>query len=130
MHHGKALERNQTMRIAVAYDNGQIYKRFGHAPHFLFYDVFGNLIFRKQIISTPPKKGHAVIASFLNTLSVDTVICDKIGDGGQAALKAAGIELYPGINGNADQAVVSLVAGTLPKKEKQKGDSHHCGDHH
>ncbi len=118
------------MRIAVAYDKGQIFKRFGHAPQFLFYDAYGNLIFRKQVINTPPKKGHAVIASFLKTLSVDTVICDRIGDGGQAALKAAGIELYPGISGNADQAVVALVAGTLPKKEVIKDGSHHCEDHH
>ena len=118
------------MRIAVAYDKGQIYKRFGHAPQFIFYDVYGNLIFRKQVINTPPKKGHAIISHFLKTLSVDTVICDHIGDGGQAALKAASIELYGGISGNADKAVIALVAGTLPKKEIVKGDSHHCGDHH
>ena len=118
------------MRIAVACENGEIYKRFGHAPQFLFYDAYGNLIYRKQIIATPAKKGHAVIASFLKTLSVDTVICDMIGEGGQAALKASGIDLYPGIRGNADQAVVALVAGTLPKKEIKKGESHHCGDHH
>ncbi len=119
-----------TMRIAVPYDKGQIFKRFGHAPQFLFYDAYGNLIFRKQVINTPPKRGHAVIASFLRTLSVDTVICDMIGDGGQQALKVAGIELYGGISGNADQAVKALVAGTLPKKEIVKGDAHHCGDHH
>ena len=118
------------MRVAVAYDNGQIFQRFGHAPQFIFYDVYGNLIFRKQVINTPPKKGHAIIASFLGTLSVDTVICNKIGDHGQDALKAAGIELYPGISGSADKAVVAFVAGTLPKKELTKGDSHHCGDHH
>ena len=118
------------MRIAVAYDKGQIFKRFGHAPHFIFYDAYGNLVFRKQVINTPPKKGHAIIAGFLKALSVDTVICDSIGDGGQAALKAAGIDLYAGISGNADQAVKALVAGTLPKKETVKGDSHHCEDHH
>ena len=117
------------MRIAVTYDNGEIYQRFGHTPQFKFYDVDRNRIYLEQIVATPPKKGHAAIAAFLKKMAVDVVICDRIGDGGEAALKAADIELYAGIQGNADKAVRALIAGKLPKETIPKSkDKRHCSD--
>ena len=105
------------MRIAIPYDNGQIFKRFGHAAQFKFYDVDGGRIIREQIIDLPPKKGHAVLSDFLKNTSPDLLICDRIGDGGQRELKKAGIELYAGINSDADEAVKAYIEGSLPKKD-------------
>ena len=96
-------------RIAVPYENEQIFQRFGHTPQFKFYDVVGNRILREQVIAASSKKGHTALAGFLRTLSTNTLICDRIGEGGLQALKAAGIEVYSGITGNADDAVKSFV---------------------
>ena len=105
------------MRISVPYENGQIFQRFGHTPQFKFYDVDGGKIIIEQVVLAPAKKGHTVLAGFLKRMSVDVLICDRIGEGGQQALKAAGIGLYPGIRGNADHAVAALVTGNLPDNE-------------
>ena len=116
------MKRMKMMRIAIPYENGQIFKRFGHAPQFKFYDVEDGRILREQVIDTPPKKGHAVYAGFLKKMSADVLICDRIGDGGKSALKAADIELYAGIQGNADDAAKALIQGTLSKNDNEKPD--------
>ncbi len=41
-------------------------------------------------------------------------------------LAAAGIKVYPGVTGDADRAVASLIAGTLDVNE----DAVHSGCHH
>ena len=110
------------MRIAVTYDQGQIFQRFGHTPQFKFYDVDEGKIIREQIVHTPAKKGHIAFVDFLKRMSVDIVICDRIGDEGQKSLKVAGIELYAGVKGNTDEVVKSLIAGTLSKNENSKAN--------
>ena len=46
-------------------------------------------------------------------LGVDTLICGGIGAGARQALAQAGIRLFPGVQGPADEAVQALLAGTL-----------------
>ena len=118
------------MRIAIPHDNGRIFQRFGHTPQFKFYNTDRGKTYREQIIDTPPKKGHAVLTDFLKKLSTEILICDSLGDGAQKALKAAGITVYPVISGNADQAAIAYLLGTLPKNEIETGKHHHCDDDH
>lgn len=112
------------MRIAVTHDKGRIFPRFGHTPQFKFYNIDRGKTYREQIIDTPARKGHAALTEFLKMLSTDILICDRLGDGAQKALEAAGITIYPGISGNADQAVISYILGTLPKNERTAGEKH------
>ena len=105
------------MRIAVTYHQGQIYPSFGHTPKFKFYDVDNGRIIREQIVDTPARKGHTILAGFLKKMSVDILICNKIGEEGKKPLQAAEIELFSGIKGNADVALKSLIAGTLSANE-------------
>ena len=105
------------MRIAVTHENGRIFHRFGHTPQFKFYNTDRGKTYREQVIDTPSKKGYAVLTDFLKKLSVDILICDSLSDEAQKALTEAGIKIYPGITGNADQAVISYILGTLPENE-------------
>lgn len=104
-------------RIAVPYESGQIFQRFGHAPQFKFYDVLDRRVFREQVVAAPAKKGHTALAAFLKNMSTNTLICDRIGENGKRALETAGIELHTGINGNADDAVKALIEVSFSKKE-------------
>ena len=45
----------------------------------------------------------------LSALKVDTLICGGIGGGAQAALAEAGIRLYGGVSGSADEAGWNLL---------------------
>jgi len=114
------------MKIAVTYENGEIFQHFGHTAQFKVYDVQDSLIVKAEVIDTNGS-GHGALAGLLSELGVDTLICGGIGGGAQMALAQAGIKLYGGVSGNADDAVVACIAGTLSYDPNAKCDHH---DHH
>lgn len=123
------------MRIAVTYENGQIFQHFGHTEQFKFYMVEGDAVASSVVLSTNGS-GHSALAGFLVNHQVDALICGGIGGGAQAALKQAGIQLYAGVQGDADAAVNALLAGKLTFSESATCDHHHdhgeghsCGEH-
>ena len=124
-------ERNDThMKIAVTYDdNGQVFQHFGHCPQFKFYEVEGGKILSSAVISAGGS-GHGALAGFLKTHGADTLICGGIGGGARTALSQAGITLYPGVVGDADQAVEALISGGLSFNPDFVCDHHGEGHHH
>ena len=125
------------MRIAVPYENGLIFQHFGHTGQFKLYDVEDGQITGERT-ADPAGNGHGALAGFLSGLGVDTLICGGIGAGAQQALAQAGIRLYGGVTGGADEAVRALLAGTLDYSAEVRcgrhdhhGEHGHCGeDHH
>lgn len=115
------------MRIAVPYENGNIFQHFGRSEAFKFYDVDGGAVTAAAVVSTNGS-GHGALAGFLAANHADVVICGGIGGGAVSALAGAGIRLFAGATGSADQAVLALLAGKLVHNpEAAKG---HCGGHH
>lgn len=100
------------MKIAVTYENGEIFQHFGHTEQFKVYDVEDGKISGAQIVDTNGS-GHGALAGFLKDLGVDVLICGGIGGGARNALAEAGIELFPGACGDADAQVESYLAGNL-----------------
>lgn len=125
------------MRIAVTYDNGMVFQHFGHTENFKIYDVEDNKVISSQVIPTMGQ-GHGALAGFLSGHRIDVLICGGIGGGAQMALSEAGIRLYGGVSGEADNAVDAFLAGTLGydpnvhcdhhDHEHGEGD-HNCGAH-
>ena len=83
------------MKIAVTYENGEIFQHFGHTEQFKIYDVDNGKVMSSQVVDTNGS-GHGALAGFLKALNVDMLICGGIGGGAQAALAEAGIKLYGG----------------------------------
>lgn len=100
------------MKIAVTYENGEIFQHFGHTEQFKLYTVENGKITTEQVTDTNGS-GHGALAGFLQNAGVDTLICGGIGAGAQNALQEAGIRLYGGVTGNVDDAVRALLDGTL-----------------
>lgn len=124
-----------TMRIAVTYEEGGIFQHFGHTSQFKLYDVENGRVTRAVVVDTNGS-GHGALATFLSAFEVDKLICGGIGGGAISALSAAGIDIYPGIDGSADMAVMQLIAGVLPKRTDVRcshhhhhGEGHDCGSH-
>lgn len=115
------------MRIAVAYDNGQVFQHFGHTQQFKIYNVEDKTIADTQVAPTNGA-GHGALAGFLKALEADALICGGIGMGAQMALSDAGITLYPGVTGSADEAAQALAEGTLEYDRNAVCD--HPGHHH
>lgn len=124
------------MRIAVTYENGDIFQHFGHTKQFKIYDVENNEVVSSQVVDTNGS-GHGALAGILHALQADTLICGGIGGGAQSALAAAGIQLYGGVSGQADEAVAALLAGKLEfnpdvhcsHHDHAHGEGHTCGEH-
>ena len=118
------------MKIAVTYENGNVFQHFGHTEQFKVYEILQGKIVHTQIVSTNGT-GHGALADMLSEQKVDTLICGGIGAGAQIALTNAGIRLYGGVSGNADAAVKQLLAGTLvysPNAQCNHQD-HHDAEH-
>lgn len=125
------------MRIAVPYENGNIFQHFGRSEAFKFYDVADGAVTAAAVVSTNGS-GHGALAGFLAANHADVVICGGIGGGAQQALAQAGIRLFGGVSGDADAAVHALLAGSLGYNPNVRCDHHDhehgegghtCGDH-
>ena len=125
------------MKIAVTYEDGQIFQHFGHTNQFKMYDVADGKIVNTEIVATNGS-GHGALAGFLVQHGADTLICGGIGGGAQAALDSAGIQLYGGVSGEADATANALLNGQLGYDPNihcahhghEHGEAGHtCGDH-
>lgn len=126
---------DNNMRIAVTFEDGQIFQHFGHTEQFKVYEVENGKIVASEVVDTNGS-GHGALAGVLNALNVDVLICGGIGGGARMALDAAGIRLYGGVSGDADEAVEALLAERLefnPDVQcNHHGEHHHggsCGEH-
>ena len=96
------------MKIAVTYNNGQIFQHFGHTEEFKIYEVAEGKIVSSIVVDTNGS-GHGALAGFLQENGVEVLICGGIGMGAQMALAEAGIQLFGGVSGDADAAVEALL---------------------
>ena len=123
----KHLQGVEIMRIAVTYENGEIFQHFGRTGQFKLYDAEDGKIMNAQIVDTNGT-GHGALAGFLLACGADVLICGGIGLGAQNALADAGIEIYAGVQGSADAAAKALAEGTLEYDPDAHCDHH--GHHH
>ena len=120
------------MKIAIPYENGQVFQHFGHSAQFKLYTAEEGRITGAEVVSTDGQ-GHGALVGFLVRSGVNVLLCGGIGGGAQMALAQAGIRLCGGITGNADSAAAAYLAGTLvfdPNARCTHHDheeSHSCG---
>ena len=125
----QAKKGEATMRIAVPYENGQVFQHFGHTSQMKIYDAENGDIIKEQIADTTGS-GHGALVGSLTGLNVDVLVCGGIGGGAQQALAQAGIKLYGGVAGAADDAVKNFLAGTLNYSADVRCEHHeHHGQH-
>ena len=61
------------MKIAVTYENGEVFQHFGHTEQFKLYEVSGGKLLQTQVVDTNGS-GHGALAGLLAQLGVDTLI--------------------------------------------------------
>ena len=125
------------MKIAVTYDNGEVFQHFGHTENFKVYEVEDGKVVSSEIIASNCS-GHDALAGCVAGEGIAVVLCGGIGEGAQNALSEAGIKLFAGVSGSTDEAVKAYLAGTLifnPDPHCDHHDSEHgqgghtCGSH-
>ena len=68
------------MKIAVTYDNGNIFQHFGKTENFKVYEVEDNKVVSSEVIGSNGT-GHGALAGLLSEQGVDVLICGGIGGG-------------------------------------------------
>ncbi len=120
------------MKIAVTYENGNVFQHFGKTQFFKVYDVENQQVISSEVIGSNGA-GHGALAGLLADRAVDVLICGGIGAGAQAALEEAGVELCAGAQGDADEAVEAYLKGELISSgvncNHHHGEEHSCGHH-
>lgn len=123
-------------RIAVTFENGNVFQHFGHTEMFKFYDVENGEIVSTKVLPTLGQ-GHGALAMFLKINKTDALICGGIGGGAKTALIENGILLFGGVSGNADDAVKALIEDRLEYNsdvtcghhDHNHGEGHDCSHH-
>ena len=72
------------MKIAVTYENGNVFQHFGHTEQFKLYQAEGKQITGSQVVDTNGQ-GHGALAGFLQAQGVQVLICGGIGGGTRSA---------------------------------------------
>ena len=128
---------NVKMRIAVTYENGNVFQHFGRCPQFKIYDLDAVKGVTTFILDSNGA-GHGALAGLLASNQVDILICGGAGGGAISALQANGIAVCAGVTGNADEAVRKLIndelvvnnASNCNHHDHEEGHECHCSGHH
>lgn len=118
-------------RIAVTYDNGQVFGHFGKTESFKVYEVENDKVINSEIIESNGA-GHGALAGLLADNAIDVLICGGIGGGAMAALEENGIEICAGAEGDTDKVIEAYLKGELESAGvtcNHHGEGHSCGDH-
>jgi len=112
-------------KIAVTYEDGQVFQHFGRTQQVKIYEIDNGKIVSTQIVDTS-EHGHGAMAGYVKGFGATVIICGGLGDGARNSVRDAGLELVNGVSGDADAAVRAYIDGTLVRSD---GDcDHHC--HH
>ncbi len=122
------------MKLAITYDQGQVYQHFGHTEQFKIVTIEDQKIVSSGIIGTMGS-GHEALAGLLSRLDVQVLICGGIGSGAYQALNEAHIKIYAGVTGLVDEAVEAYLNHTLVYQKESHCHHHnhtncstHCSD--
>lgn len=121
------------MKIAVTYENGEVFQHFGQTENFKVYEVEENRIISSDVIGSNGI-GHGALAGLLAEQDIEVLICGGIGGGAQSALMEAGITLVAGAEGNTDDVVAAYLRGELVSTgancdHHDHEEGHSCGEH-
>ncbi len=64
------------MKVAVTYENGEVFQHFGHSEAFKLYEVEGGEVKSSEVVPTNGS-GHGALAGFLRERGVEVLICGE-----------------------------------------------------
>lgn len=117
----------ETMKVAITYDDGEVFQHFGRTEFFKVYEVKDEQIVGTGMIHSNGI-AHGALVGLLRENGVEALICGGIGGGAKNMVESEGIKLYPGVSGNADGVAADFAAGKL--KYNVHAECHDHGHDH
>lgn len=100
------------MKIAVSYENGQIFHHVGDTKTFKLYNVEENKVIDTKILETTGR-GRGMVIDFLQENSATVLLCNEICSGAKGAVVDTGVQVFGGVTGDADEAVKAFLNNQL-----------------
>lgn len=100
------------MKIAVPCQRDMIFQQFGISESFKFYTIKNGKIEKSEFIKAENAE-HKALIDFLINHKIDSLVCGGIGQKAKQYLLQAGIVIYSGVSGNADNQVQKLIKEKL-----------------
>ncbi len=116
------------MKIAVAYQDGQICESFASCKTVAIYE-YGEYVTdcTKILVDSSDRETQEAMAELMKEQDVVAVIAGVMSGAAKAQLLAAGIVPVSGFCGDADTAADMLVTGQLPVEGSEGGCGGSCG---
>ena len=115
------------MRVAVSYEDGNVFSPFSGTKSLKLYELEGSSILRETIVPTWGEGSEAQMEC-LKQYAANVLICGAVEGAVRAKLLDDGILTYAGVIGKADTAVQAFLNGTLQATpDGSKCDGHSCG---
>ncbi len=99
-------------KLAISYDNGEIYTQFGNTDCFRIYDIEDGQIVGVQNVH-PEKTSAEDLADFLKDNEASLLVCGSIGPKALAVIESRGIFVFSGASGSCDRAAAALLQNQL-----------------
>ena len=111
------------MKVAVAYDNGDIAENFGSCNVFASYNYTGEYVNEreKEILQCEPMSDPNTVAELLLANEIEAIVCGNMSPDAKNILLSRGIIPVSGFCGDADTAADMLVTGQLPIGDSSQG---------
>lgn len=114
------------MKLAIAYENGEVFQHFGETPSYLVVDIEGGKVV-SETIHDNGEASHIALIDVLVGLGANAVVVGGLGGGAFVRLEAVGIKVYAPYVGSAKQAIEDYLAGNLVEAT---APTHQCSCHH
>ena len=114
------------MKIAVAYEDGNVHPHFGQCTCVKIYEVENNAVVSTDVVDMS-SAGHSMIARVIYTNGAAAVICGNIKPGAALGLEMSDVQLFAGVVGSADEAVKAYIEGTLKHNPDACSPDESCG---
>lgn len=100
------------MRIAIPVRGDKVFSPMGEAEAFHFYEDDHGRITR-QFLVPMEKAGLDSALELLEQYGIDALICGAVSDEDRHAVGTAGVMLFPGVSGKADDAALGFLSGSV-----------------
>ena len=112
------------MRVAITYDDGNVFMHYGKTREFIIFEIENNEI-KNEFILPCGEYSHHTLADLLSINNVDVLICGGCGGHAIESLEAKNIKIYNGACGDVHNVIKQYI-----NEELTFNGATECGCHH
>jgi len=100
------------MKVAISTDGNLVSAHFGRCPSYTIVELDEGKVVKRDLVQNP---GHqpGFIPEFLHEKGVGCIVAGGMGRRASELFEGMGIEAVVGVSGSVDDAIASILDGTL-----------------